>query len=78
MRALDILYAVNERSLAISFMADLGDKLLDVDTLVALGNLAEQRQDARGMLQLGKAAVARGLPLEYHAFNPAGERVQSS
>jgi peptidoglycan lytic transglycosylase len=72
MRALDILYAVNERPLTISFMADLGNKVRDVGMLVDLGNLAEQRQDARGMLQLGKAAVARGLPLEYHAFPTVG------
>jgi peptidoglycan lytic transglycosylase len=67
-RALEILYALNERSLVIPLMADLGDKLDDVGVLSALGELAEQQQDARGMLHLGKAAVARGLPLDYYAF----------
>jgi soluble lytic murein transglycosylase len=71
-RALDILYALDERALALVFMADLGDKLDDVSVLSALGELAEQHQDARGMLHLGKAALARGLPLEYYAFPTVG------
>ena len=53
-------------------MTDLGRKLDDVGTLSALGELAERYQDARGMLQLGKAAVARGLPIEYYAFPTVG------
>ena len=53
-RALEILYALNERSLVIQLMAGLGDTLDDVGTLSALGQLAEQREDARGMLHLGK------------------------
>src|SRR4029450_14103763 len=40
--------------------------------LSALGELAEQREDARGMLHMGKAALARGLPLEYYAFPAVG------
>jgi soluble lytic murein transglycosylase len=71
-RALEILYALNERSLVIPLMADLGDKLDDVGALSALGELAEQHQDARAMLHLGKAAVARGLPLDYYAFPTVG------
>ena len=71
-RALEILYALNERSLVIQLMAGLGDTLDDIGTLSALGQLAEQREDARGMLHLGKAAVARGLPLHYYAFPIVG------
>jgi soluble lytic murein transglycosylase len=71
-RALEILYALNERSLVIPLMADLGAKLDDAGALGALGELAEQRQDARGMLHMGKAALARGLPLEYYAFPTVG------
>jgi soluble lytic murein transglycosylase len=71
-RALEILYALNERALAITLMAGIGTTHDDVATLAALGELAEQREDARGMLQLGKAAVARGLPLHYHAFPTVG------
>ena len=71
-RALEILYALNERPLAISLMAGFGDTLDDVGALSALGELAEQYQDARGMLNLGKAAIARGLPLDYYAFPVVG------
>jgi soluble lytic murein transglycosylase len=71
-RALEILYALNERSLVIPLMADIGDKLDDAAALAALGELAEQQQDARGMLHLGKAAVARGLPLDHYAFPTVG------
>ena len=71
-RALEILYALNERSLVIPLMADLGNKLDDVGALSALGELSERHQDARGMLQLGKAALARGLPLDYYAFPTVG------
>jgi soluble lytic murein transglycosylase len=71
-RAVEILYALNERSLVISLMADSGDKLDDIGVLSALGELAEQYQDARGMLHLGKAALARGLPLDYYAFPTVG------
>jgi soluble lytic murein transglycosylase len=71
-RALEILYALDERPLVISLMAGIGDTLDDVGTLSALGELAEQREDARGMLHLGKAALARGLPLDYYAFPTVG------
>jgi len=71
-RALEILYALNERALAIPLMAGIGETHDDVGTLSALGELAEQRGDARGMLQLGKAALARGLPLDYYAFPAVG------
>jgi soluble lytic murein transglycosylase len=67
-RAAEILYALDERSLIITFMADTGEKLDDAGVLSALGELAEQYRDARGMLHLGKAALARGLPLDYYAF----------
>jgi soluble lytic murein transglycosylase len=71
-RALEILYALKETALVIPLMADLGSKLDDVGALSALGELAEQQQDARGMLHLGKAALARGLPLDYYAFPAVG------
>jgi soluble lytic murein transglycosylase len=71
-RGLEILYALNERSLAIALMAGLGGTHDDVGTLSAVGELAEQYHDARGMLHMGKAALARGLPLDYYAFPTVG------
>jgi soluble lytic murein transglycosylase len=71
-RALEILYALNERRLAISLMASSGESLHDTGTLSALGELAQQYEDARGMLHMGKGALARGLPLDYYAFPTVG------
>ena len=71
-RALQILYALKERSLVIPFMAGAGDNHDDPGVLSALGELAEQQHDARGMLHMGKAALARGLPLDYYAFPTVG------
>jgi soluble lytic murein transglycosylase len=71
-RALEILYALDERSLIIGLMSGAGEWLDDLGTLSALGELAEQHHDARGMLHLGKPALARGLPLDYYAFPTVG------
>ncbi len=71
-RALEILYALNERALAIALMAGAGEAVDDAGTLSALGELAQQYQDARGMLHMGKAALARGLPLDHYAFPTVG------
>src|SRR5262249_60951008 len=71
-RALEILYAFTERQLAIALMASSGESLNDAGTLSALGELAEQHEDARGMLHMGKGALARGLPLDYYAFPTVG------
>src|SRR6516164_9213580 len=43
-----------------------------VEILSALGELAQQHEDARGMLHMGKGALARGLPLDYYAFPTVG------
>jgi len=71
-RALEILYALNERQLVITLMSTAGETLDDAGTLSALGELAEQHHDARGMLHMGKAALARGQPLDYYAFPTVG------
>jgi len=71
-RAVEILYALNERQLVITLMASIGESSNDPGTLSALGELAEQHGDARGMLHMGKGALARGLPLDYYAFPTVG------
>src|SRR5215470_4400336 len=71
-RALEILYALKERPLVIALMGDIGDTVDDIGAISAVGELAQQREDARGMLRLGKAALARGLPLDYYAFPTVG------
>jgi soluble lytic murein transglycosylase len=71
-RALEILYALNERKLVITLMASIGESQNDPGTLSALGELAEQYEDARGMLHMGRGALARGLPLDHYAFPTVG------
>ena len=71
-RALEILYALKERQLVITLMASIGESHNDAGTLSALGELAEQYEDARGMLHMGKGALARGLPLDHYAFPTVG------
>ncbi len=71
-RAVELLYAAGERDLVIPVVADLGDRSLDSAALAALGEVAARNKDARAMLLVGKAALARGLPLEHYAFPTIG------
>jgi soluble lytic murein transglycosylase len=85
-RAADMLYAVGERDLVVSFVADLAEQSIDVATLAALGEVTARRNDARAMLQIGKTALARGLALDHYAFpaigvpqpNPVGPEIERS
>jgi len=71
-RAAQLLYAIGERDLLVSFAANLGETSTDVSTLAALGEVAAQNGDARFMSILGKAALRRGYPLEHYAFPTLG------
>jgi soluble lytic murein transglycosylase len=67
-KAAELLYAVEARDLAWTMMADLGDKSTDVATLVLMSELTAKYRDARGMLLIGKLALARGYELDHAAF----------
>jgi soluble lytic murein transglycosylase len=71
-RAADMLYAVGERDVVVSFVVDLAEQCGDVATLAALGELTFRRNDARGMLEIGKTALARGLAVDHYAFPTIG------
>ena len=71
-RAAELLYAVDARDLAWTAMADLGDKSSDAGALVILAELTAKYKDARGMLLLGKLALARGHALDHAAFPTLG------
>jgi soluble lytic murein transglycosylase len=66
-RAVKLLYALDERDIAVPIFADMGENG-DPDALVGLGELASRNGDARGMLLLGKAALNRGLPFDFYAY----------
>src|ERR1700710_2657675 len=70
-RAVQLLYALDERELAIPIFSDMGENG-DPDALVGLGELAARNSDARGMLLLGKAALNRGLPFDFYAYPVTG------
>jgi soluble lytic murein transglycosylase len=71
-RAVQILYAIEEADLVIPIVTDLASNSNDVDALTAIGNITAHYKDARATLLLGKTALARGLPLEHFAFPTFG------
>jgi soluble lytic murein transglycosylase len=71
-RAVELLYAIDQRDLVVPFVADLGDRSTDVAAMAALGEVAARYHDARSMLLIGKAALARGYALEHYAFPTIG------
>jgi len=70
--AADLLYAIGERDLVASFVADLAEESKDAALLAALGQVTAQHGDAQAMLRIGKAALARGLPVDHYAFPDIG------
>jgi len=66
-RAVQLLYALDERDIALPIFSDMGENG-DPDALVGLGELTSRNEDARGMLLLGKAALNRGLPFDFYAY----------
>lgn len=72
LHAADILYAIGEFDLALSFVSDFAETSSDVATLSGLGQLTARYNDAQAMLLLGKTALARGLPTERYAFPKIG------
>ena len=72
LRAAEMLYAIGERDVVLYFVADLAEQSDDVAALSALGELTARHDDAPAMLQLGKTALARGLPLDLYAFPEIG------
>jgi soluble lytic murein transglycosylase len=43
-----------------------------MDGLLALCELTQRHNDARGMLLVGKAGLNRGMPLDYYAYPVIG------
>ncbi|HMI16134.1 MAG TPA: lytic transglycosylase domain-containing protein [Bradyrhizobium sp.] len=70
-RAVQLLYALDERDIALPIFGDMGENG-DPDALAGLGELASRNGDARGMLLLGKAALNRGLPFDFYAYPVSG------
>jgi soluble lytic murein transglycosylase len=71
-RAADMLYTLGERETLVSFVVDLAEDSNDVATLSAVADVTGRHNDARAMLELGKTALGRGLPVDAYAFPTIG------
>jgi peptidoglycan lytic transglycosylase len=71
-RAADLLYAIGERDIVVAFGADLAEQSTDVAAMSALAETMGRHDDAHAMLELGRAALGRGLPLDAYAFPTIG------
>jgi soluble lytic murein transglycosylase len=72
-RAIELLYAIDERDLVAGSLADLGERSTDdAAGLAAIAEAAARHHDARAMVLLGKGALGRGLPLDHYAFPTIG------
>jgi soluble lytic murein transglycosylase len=71
-RAVELLYALDERELVAPFVADLADKSTDQAALAMLAEIAEKNGDARSVLLIGKIALGRGFPFDQYAFPTGG------
>lgn len=70
-RALELLYAVGEKDLAVPLLVEVGE-YGDVDAIAALAEVANRNRDARGLVLLANDAINRGLPFDHHAFPTFG------
>ncbi|MEW6640003.1 MAG: transglycosylase SLT domain-containing protein [Pseudomonadota bacterium] len=71
-RAVELLYALDEGEIAVPILAEMGERADDPEALAALCELTQRNEDARGMLLVGKAALNRGLPFDHYAYPVSG------
>ncbi len=71
-RAMELLYAIDQRDLLVPILTELAQQTDNMDALVALAELTVRNKDARGTLIVGKGALNRGLPFDAFAFPVSG------
>ena len=67
-RATELLYTIGERNLARTFVIPLGSQNDDIAILSTIAEIAMDHEDPQSTLLIGKAALARGLPVVPYAF----------
>jgi hypothetical protein len=72
LRAASILYRIGEGDLALAFVTDLAEESRDPGVIAGLGKLTARYNDAQAMLLVGKAALARGMPMDHYAYPDIG------
>ena len=70
-RAVQLLFDLDEREIAIPIFADMGENG-DADAIIGLGELTARYGYARGMILVGKAALNRGMPFDFYAYPVTG------
>jgi len=71
-RAVEILYAIDQRDLVVPIAADLAERSSDLAMLAALGEQMAQHEDARCTLLIGRGALGRGYAFDDYAFPAFG------
>jgi peptidoglycan lytic transglycosylase len=70
-RAVQLLFDLDERDIAVPILADMGENA-DADVITGLGELTARYGYARGMILVGKAALNRGMPFDFYAYPVSG------
>jgi soluble lytic murein transglycosylase len=70
-RAVQLLFDLDERDVAVPIFADVGENG-DTDALLGLAEIAARHNYARGELLVGKAALNRGMPFDLFAYPTSG------
>jgi soluble lytic murein transglycosylase len=71
-RAVEILYAIDQRDLVVPIAADLAERGSDLAMLAALGEHMAQHEDARCTLLIGREVLGRGHAFDHYAFPTFG------
>lgn len=71
-RAIDLLYRVGEKELALQLAAGLADDLRSAGELSLLGGLTQRNKDPRATLVVGKAGLNNGYPVDALAYPTGG------
>jgi soluble lytic murein transglycosylase len=72
LRAASVLYRIGEGELAMAFVTDLAEESSDPNVIAGVGKLTARYNDAQAMLLVGKAALARGMPMDHYAYPDIG------
>lgn len=72
LQAAGILYKINERNLALTFVSGMAKESNNGAVIAGLARLAENYRDARATLLIGETALARGMAMDQYAFPDFG------
>lgn len=71
-RAVELLYALDERDMLASIYAELGESATDAAGMAMLAEVAARHHDGRAVVLIGGGGFGRGLPLDYYAYPAIG------